>query len=402
MPYSVGVGIWQQGRQPYSVLPVEDAQYANIFPAVGSYTCLTYYIDLQHVCNPQTSSFSFSPLAGHNQGCSCHSYGNPDCPPYELNENDAALFFIRPVVYSSATDADCRDSSYQQLVLDVPNAVSPGVVAWSASQCSPANGTSALNVVALPPTPPPNPPLPPPPSKVQASSQPHPAIPPLPVSAWVVNAPPNIAAPPPRPPRQTPSPTSLPGLNSSSSPTLIQLPPGGGVGDGVVGMGTPPPPLGADSNSGGGFLQSAGGVAVVASAGAAVLAAAFVVVVVVVYCRRSHRDQPGDFENKPGVEAAPAASKKGMYPAPAGHAATASITIVTNSQAYDDRAGSGQAGDGDDHLHVGRQQLQLASLSSALVCQTAVGLDGAPASPRDDEVRGIRAMLLLLLYQPTK
>eukprot|EP00798_Chlamydomonas_sp_ICE-L_P003159 gene3159-13172_t len=189
--FSTAVYVWN--TLGYREFP----QYLNIFPADGTYTCVSYSIDLRHVCDPFKSLYSFSPLAHSNYGCDCVE-SIRSCEPSDLAA-PAKPFFISSAAYSPQADRYCRDSTeYVPLVAMAPDGSTD--IAWTAKSC--------------PKPPPPSPPLPP------QQPIPPPIYPPPPSNPSV---PPVGPRPNPRPP-----PSSSPPSNNTyelSSPLPTESPP---------------------------------------------------------------------------------------------------------------------------------------------------------------------------------
>lgn len=104
-PFAAAVYVWNSIPDTSS-----QPQYVDLFPYSGSrsstsrYTCITYAINLQSVCNPSTSIASFSPLAASNGGCGCLSSKWP-CPHANLSASTS--IFIQPMVYNTLVTSSC-------------------------------------------------------------------------------------------------------------------------------------------------------------------------------------------------------------------------------------------------------------------------------------------------------
>jgi hypothetical protein len=139
-------------------------QYADKFPNDGTYTCVSFSVDLRRVCDPQRSLFSFGALAQANYGCECLQGLRP-CPPQDLSALQGQALFISPTMYSPPADIYCRDAG-QYTFFSAATADGTGNIRWTPRVCAP-------------PPPPPHPVLPPKPPPARPSpSLPSPPRPP--------------------------------------------------------------------------------------------------------------------------------------------------------------------------------------------------------------------------------
>eukprot|EP00195_Chlamydomonas_chlamydogama_P011399 CAMPEP_0202902654 /NCGR_PEP_ID=MMETSP1392-20130828/16978_1 /ASSEMBLY_ACC=CAM_ASM_000868 /TAXON_ID=225041 /ORGANISM="Chlamydomonas chlamydogama, Strain SAG 11-48b" /LENGTH=291 /DNA_ID=CAMNT_0049589449 /DNA_START=184 /DNA_END=1055 /DNA_ORIENTATION=- len=153
IPWSTQVLIWDE----LPIVPADKIQYKD--PAnVGRFSCFTYLINLQHVCDPITSYYRFSPsgFGSDNYYCLCYDPSKP-CPTRDLSKKDllflslkvnATLYSLQPSGCGAPTSSRLMGSAWNNAFL--------GQVSV------PCNATWPPASAPRPPSPPrPRPPVPP-------------------------------------------------------------------------------------------------------------------------------------------------------------------------------------------------------------------------------------------------
>eukprot|EP00798_Chlamydomonas_sp_ICE-L_P023506 gene23506-11974_t len=98
---------------------------------LGSYTCITYTVDLKHVCDPTSSLYSFMPLAqATNFGCDCLPGVHP-CQPVDFTSSlDPPTLYIAPSAYAPRVDNFCHDVGQYKLI-SARTTDGSGVIPWN-------------------------------------------------------------------------------------------------------------------------------------------------------------------------------------------------------------------------------------------------------------------------------
>eukprot|EP00798_Chlamydomonas_sp_ICE-L_P024059 gene24059-9632_t len=114
-----------------------------------------------HVCNPDSSLYSFMPLAQTNFGCDCIPGMRP-CPPMDFTASDApTTLYISPTAYAPQADMFCHNSNDFIAIMAKTNDNS-GVIPWTRQNCAPPapSGDLGSNYPGVPVTKPNKPGLP--------------------------------------------------------------------------------------------------------------------------------------------------------------------------------------------------------------------------------------------------
>lgn len=160
-------------------------QYINPAKYLGKYTCITYKLDLQNICNPETSEMNQA--VGLLADCQCKSGVPGTCPPVDISQSPN-LFIVATVMgvrYEVNAGGCGATPPAAGSVITVTNWNGPGII----TQYS-VPPESCLYRPPSPPPPAPSPPLPP--SPVPPSPPPLPPTPPSPSPPPSPRPPPNI------------------------------------------------------------------------------------------------------------------------------------------------------------------------------------------------------------------
>ncbi|GAX73968.1 hypothetical protein CEUSTIGMA_g1418.t1 [Chlamydomonas eustigma] len=196
------------------VLTPQQVQYSEPV-GIGLYSCFTFGVDLQHVCNPFTSYYMYS-SSGYGSGnhyCLCYN-SSQSCPPSDLTLAEDLFLKLQANLTQLNISADsCGMPTGQYKLVGTLGSVT------SFLQLSvPCNSTQPPYASPIPPLPP----LPSPPSP------PIPPEPPSPLPPPPMPVPPPPSPSPPPPPSPTPPSPPLPPTPEPASISItissIQLP----------------------------------------------------------------------------------------------------------------------------------------------------------------------------------
>lgn len=278
VPYSAGVYIWNTSEWANQL----QYQFPDTFSTqTGTYTCISFSVNLKRVCNPIRSSFTTSPKALSNNGCGCFTDTKP-CPPADLSLT--SLVVVQPRAYAPTANQQCATGASKSESFVAKTDDGTGWIKWDANICGLTGAPLAPSTYAH------KPPAGDPAAKdATLPSSPLRFSPPPPPAARPVST-----APPPPPPLIRDTPVAA-GASPPPPPATSQPPTGGSapVPSDIKGARPPapldalaPPPKSSGGTSSSSSFFSGPGLGIVAGAVAAGVVVSAVLSLVVLRARR--------------------------------------------------------------------------------------------------------------------